>query len=184
MIDTDGYRLNVGIILLNQDSKVLWAKRVGQEAWQFPQGGLKAHETPEQALYRELNEEIGLTNKHVKLLGSTRQWLRYRLPPHLIRHYQKPLCIGQKQKWFLLQLTASDNEIRLNNGDTPEFEKWYWVDFWYPLQEVVYFKRKVYENALQELEPLAKKANVKANPSNPTKLNFQAKYTFAKSLQK
>jgi len=158
MIDTDGYRLNVGIILINQEGQVLWAKRVGQDAWQFPQGGLKAHENPKQALFRELHEEIGLTNKHVKILGSTRNWLRYRLPNHLIRYHQKPLCIGQKQMWFLLQLTASDEAIKVDGNKNPEFDSWNWVDYWQPLSEVIYFKRRVYEMALKELSPIMKKA--------------------------
>jgi putative (di)nucleoside polyphosphate hydrolase len=154
MIDTDGYRMNVGIILTNQDGQVLWAKRVGQDAWQFPQGGIKATETPKRALFRELNEELGLSTKQVHVLGATRGWLRYRLPHNLIRYHQRPLCIGQKQVWYLLRLLGHDNSIRLNTSDNPEFDQWLWVDYWYPLTEVVYFKKAVYENALKELQPL------------------------------
>jgi putative (di)nucleoside polyphosphate hydrolase len=154
MIDTDGYRMNVGIILTNQEGQVLWAKRVGQNAWQFPQGGIKAYETPKRALFRELYEELGLTAKQVQVLGATRGWLRYRLPNHLIRHYQRPLCIGQKQVWYLLRLVTNDSQIHLTMSSEPEFEQWLWVDYWYPLTEVVYFKKNVYEAALKELEPL------------------------------
>jgi putative (di)nucleoside polyphosphate hydrolase len=157
MIDTDGYRMNVGIILTNQDGQVLWAKRVGQDAWQFPQGGIKAYETPKRALFRELHEELGLTIKQVHVLGATRGWLRYRLPHHLIRHYQRPLCIGQKQVWYVLRLLSNDNSIYLNAVDNPEFDKWVWVDYWYPLTEVIYFKKEVYQNALKELQPLAQR---------------------------
>jgi putative (di)nucleoside polyphosphate hydrolase len=161
MIDTDGYRLNVGIILVNQVSQVLWAKRVGQEAWQFPQGGIKAHEQPQQALFRELREEVGLTTKQVRVLGATRHWLRYKLPTHLIRHHQRPLCIGQKQMWFLLQFIGKETDICFDKSDEkPEFDGWNWVDYWHPLEEVVYFKKKVYENALSELEPFLKKIKV------------------------
>lgn len=154
MIDTDGYRMNVGIILANQKGQVLWAKRVGQDAWQFPQGGIKAYETPKRALFRELYEELGLTVKQVQVLGATCGWLRYRLPNHLVRHYQRPLCIGQKQVWYLLRLVTNDSQIHLNISEEPEFEQWLWVDYWYPLTEVVYFKKNVYEAALKELEPL------------------------------
>lgn len=154
MIDTDGYRMNVGIILTNQDGQVLWAKRVGQNAWQFPQGGIKAHETPKRALFRELHEELGLATKEVDVLGATRGWLRYSLPNHLVRHHQRPLCIGQKQVWYLLRLLVGENCIRLNSDDDPEFDQWLWVDYWYPLAEVVYFKKEVYENALRELQSL------------------------------
>jgi len=159
MIDTDGYRMNVGIILTNQEGQVLWAKRVGQDAWQFPQGGIKAYETPKRALFRELYEELGLTAKQVHVLGATRGWLRYRLPNHLIRHYQRPLCIGQKQVWYLLRLVTNDSQIDMTVCDEPEFEQWLWVDYWYPLTEVVYFKKNVYEAALQELEPLQQQAH-------------------------
>jgi putative (di)nucleoside polyphosphate hydrolase len=157
MIDTDGFRMNVGIILANQEGQVLWAKRVGQEAWQFPQGGIKAHETPRRALFRELAEELGLTATQVQILGTTRGWLRYRLPNHLIRHYQRPLCIGQKQVWYLLRLLTSEEHIRLDTSEEPELDQWLWVDYWHPLKDVVYFKKQVYESALQELEPLLRR---------------------------
>ena len=154
MIDTDGYRMNVGIILINQDGQVLWAKRAGQNAWQFPQGGIKAHETPKRALFRELHEELGLVAKQVHVLGATRGWLRYRLPNHLIRYHQRPLCIGQKQVWYILRLLVNDNSIHLSANEIPEFDQWLWVKYWYPLTEVVYFKKDVYEKALGELQPL------------------------------
>ncbi|OQW95608.1 MAG: RNA pyrophosphohydrolase [Beggiatoa sp. IS2] len=157
MIDTDGYRLNVGIILTNRDRQVFWAKRVGQEAWQFPQGGMKPREQPKQALLRELYEEIGLATRQVHIVGSTRGWLRYQLPSHLIRYNQQPLCVGQKQIWFLLRFLGKDSDIKFDKMNVPEFDGWNWVDYWYPLQEVVYFKKKVYESALKELASLAGK---------------------------
>lgn len=155
MIDLDGYRANVGIILNNQDGKLLWARRVGQEAWQFPQGGIQPNETPEDAMYRELREEVGLESYHVTILGRTSDWLRYQLPKALIRHQSKPLCIGQKQIWFLLELVGDESDVRLDLSDQPEFDHWRWVDYWEPLKEIVAFKRNVYEDALAELEPLA-----------------------------
>jgi len=151
MIDTDGYRLNVGIILTNREGEVLWTKRVGQNAWQFPQGGIKAHETPRDALFRELYEEVGLSSKQVKVLGETKRWLRYRLPNHLIRYHQRPLCIGQKQIWYMLRLLCPAEEICFDATDNPEFDQWAWVDYWYPLSQVIYFKKRVYQNALNEL---------------------------------
>lgn len=141
-------------MLCNRDGKLLWARRIGQDAWQFPQGGIKRHETPEQALYRELGEELGLKPEHVQIVGCTRGWLRYRLPRRLIRHGHRPLCIGQKQRWFLLRLVGSEGDVRLDLSDRPEFDRWCWVPYWYPLRQVVSFKRKVYERALHELEPL------------------------------
>ncbi|MGD8941568.1 MAG: RNA pyrophosphohydrolase [Gammaproteobacteria bacterium] len=155
MIDSDGYRPNVGIILSNTQGKVLWARRIGQNAWQFPQGGIKAHETPQQALFRELWEEVGLESRHVEVLGATRGWLRYKLPKCLMRRQDhQPVCIGQKQIWYMLRLMGGDDKVRLDAADTPEFDGWRWVDYWYPLQEVVAFKRDVYKKALKELAPL------------------------------
>lgn len=150
MIDQDGFRQGVGIILVNAKRQVFLAKRIGKEAWQFPQGGIKEAESPEEAMYRELKEEIGLQADDVKILSSTRRWLRYRLPKRLVRHHSKPLCIGQKQKWFLLQLTSNDKRIDLMATDSPEFDSWAWVSYWYPLTQVVAFKRRVYNLAMKE----------------------------------
>lgn len=154
VIDSQGYRPNVGIILSNRDGRVFWARRIGQDAWQFPQGGIRRSETPEQALYRELYEEVGLCPEHVEIIGVTKGWLRYRLPPKLVRRYCTPLCIGQKQVWFLLRLVGSEGEVQLDGSPQPEFDRWRWVDYWHPLREVVSFKRNVYRKALHQLEPL------------------------------
>ncbi|WP_455218400.1 RNA pyrophosphohydrolase [Kaarinaea lacus] len=154
MIDSEGYRPNVGIILCNGKGRLLWARRIGQDAWQFPQGGIQPHESPEEALYRELREEIGLEQHHVEVLGCTRRWLRYDLPKRFIRHGSQPVCIGQKQLWFLLRLTGSDDDVKLDVGEKPEFDGWRWVDYWYPVDKVVTFKQEVYRNALEELAPL------------------------------
>ena len=154
MIDREGYRHNVGIILVNPQGQLFWARRIGEDSWQFPQGGIRAHETPEDALFRELAEEVGLLPVQVEMMGATRGWLRYRLPPHLIRHNSHPICIGQKQKWFLMRLLADTEKIRFDLGDKPEFDHWRWVDHEAPVNEVVSFKRGVYQRALDELIPL------------------------------
>ena len=156
MIDSEGFRPNVGIILANDAGQLLWARRVGgRDAWQFPQGGIQRGESPEQALYRELQEEVGLEPDHVEIVAATRGWLRYRLPKRFIRKGQNPPCIGQKQKWFLLRMLAEDKAVRLDLNDKPEFDHWQWVSYWYPLDQVVSFKREVYRRALKELvQPL------------------------------
>ncbi|CAM4449387.1 MAG: RNA pyrophosphohydrolase [Legionellaceae bacterium] len=156
VIDSDGYRPNVGIILINHTNLVFWARRIGQQAWQFPQGGIRTLETPEEGLYRELYEELGLEPSDVAILGCTSDWLRYRLPKHLIRYYSHPVCVGQKQKWFLLRLIGSEQKIRLNLSSSPEFDSWRWVNYWYPIKQVIAFKRDVYRKALRELAPLIK----------------------------
>ncbi len=154
MIDVDGFRPNVGIILCNQDGLLFWGRRLGQNAWQFPQGGIQQGETPEQALYRELCEEVGLLPTDVEILGFTKGWLRYRLPPRLVRPRNGPLCICQKQVGYLLRLLNDDQAVRLDACDHPEFDRWRWVDYWYPIRKIVAFKRGVYRRALAELAPV------------------------------
>ena len=153
MIDADGFRANVGIILANQEGRVLWARRVGQDAWQFPQGGIAQGESPEEALYRELEEEVGLTSGAVDIVACTQGWLRYRLPKRYIRKGTNPVCIGQKQKWFLLRMLAPDEAVKVDAHPKPEFDHWRWVSYWYPLSQVISFKREVYRSALKELAP-------------------------------
>lgn len=153
MIDADGFRPNVGIILCNTAGQVLWARRSGHDAWQFPQGGISENESPEDAMYRELWEEVGLERPDVRIISSTRGWLRYRLPRRFVRHDNSPVCIGQKQKWFLLQMLCDDESVVLNKTHPPEFDGWRWVSYWYPLNQVVSFKREVYRKALIELAP-------------------------------
>ncbi len=153
MIDADGFRPNVGIVLANKQGQVFWARRIGQDAWQFPQGGIQKQEKPEDALYRELHEEVGLEASEVKMISCTRGWLRYRLPQRLVRRDSKPVCIGQKQKWFLLLMLADDQQVNVKHSVSAEFDQWRWVSYWYPLGQVVSFKRNVYRRAMKELAP-------------------------------
>lgn len=165
MIDPDGYRPNVAIVLMRPDGRVFWARRVRRDGWQFPQGGMNSDETPTEAMFRELREETGLLPEHVDVLGSTPGWLRYRLPPRAIRRHDRLVCIGQKQVWFLLRFTGDESDLRLDLTDSPEFDHWRWVDFWYPLEHVVNFKRMVYTHALHHLAPVARQvAGVQAIP--------------------
>ena len=151
MIDRDGYRPNVGIIILNARNEVFWGKRVNQHAWQFPQGGIKHGESPEQAMYRELYEEVGLERQHVKVLGRTRGWLRYDVPDQWIKRDWRGNYRGQKQIWYLLRLVARDCDVHLRASERPEFDAWRWNDYWVPLDSVIEFKRDVYQRALSEL---------------------------------
>ena len=98
MIDADGFRANVGIILANTQGQVLWAKRIGHNAWQFPQGGIDRGETPMDAMYRELWEEVGLHPRHVDLLAVTQDWLRYRLPQNVMYGMDSTLYVLGKNR--------------------------------------------------------------------------------------
>ncbi|MEM8593272.1 MAG: RNA pyrophosphohydrolase [Pseudomonadota bacterium] len=156
MIDENGFRANVGMVVCNQQGQLLWAKRVGNStAWQFPQGGIKQGETPKQALYRELKEEVGLSPDDVTVLAQTNDWLTYHLPKQFQRKNTTPLCIGQKQQWFLLLLESDDSAIELIPEDPKaerEFIEWCWVDYWYPVKQIISFKKDVYQQFLSEFE--------------------------------
>jgi len=159
MLDRDGYRPNVGIILVNSRNGVFWGKRIREHSWQFPQGGIKRGESPEQAMYRELHEEVGLHPHHVRIVGRTRDWLRYEVPEHWVRREWRGHYRGQKQIWFLVRLVGRDSDIDLRASSHPEFDAWRWNDYWVPLDAVIEFKRGVYVQALNELARL-----VFANP--------------------
>jgi putative (di)nucleoside polyphosphate hydrolase len=154
-IDQQGYRANVGIILKDRAGRVLIAGRRDRGGWQFPQGGVRPSEPLEAAMYRELHEEVGLERADVALLGVTSDWLRYRLPERYVRRDSEPVCIGQKQRWFLLDLLTQRSQLRFDCTEAPEFDRCRWVNYWRPVKEVVYFKRRVYVQALHELAPLA-----------------------------
>ena len=119
MIDADGFRANVGIVICNKMGQVFWARRYGQHSWQFPQGGIDEGETAEQAMYRELHEEVGLTKKDVDVLKTGH----------------------------------------------PEFDDWRWVSYWYPIRNVVSFKRDVYRKVMKEFAGVAMPA-VQRPPQN------------------
>lgn len=166
MIDAEGFRLNVGVVISNGKGKVFLAKRINQNAWQFPQGGLNEGEDLESALFRELKEEVGLTRDMVKIVNFTKNWLRYKLPRKMIRE-EEPICIGQKQRWYLLDFYGDDKQFFLNNSAKPEFDGWQWVNYWYPLRQVITFKKEVYRKALKELAPSFWKLSSRRNRSQP-----------------
>ena len=160
MIDSEGFRANVGIIVMNAQGQLLWARRFGsQNAWQFPQGGIRPEETPVEGMYRELTEELGITAADVAIIAETKDWVRYRLPQRFQRGDDPKRCIGQKQKWFLLKLLSDDSAVKLDLCSHPEFDTWRWVSYWFPLKQVIYFKRHVYRKVLQEFSNFEKAVN-------------------------
>ncbi len=156
MLDREGFRPNVGIILVNAHNQVFWGKRLREHSWQFPQGGIKYGETPLQAMYRELYEEVGLCPEHIEVLGRTRDWLHYEVPETFIRRESRGHYRGQKQIWFLLRLIGQDSNINLRATTCPEFDAWRWNTYWVPSKQIIEFKRNVYHNALTELSRFLK----------------------------
>ena len=151
MLDRDGYRPNVAIVIVNVRNQVFWGKRVREHSWQFPQGGINPGETPERAMFRELHEEVGLEPRHVRILGRTREWLRYEVPHHWVKREWRGSYRGQKQIWYLLRLVGRDTDVSLRASERPEFDAWRWHDYWVPLDAVIDFKREVYRMALEQL---------------------------------
>ena len=165
VIDPQGFRANVGIVLMRGTGEVFLGRRTGGRGWQFPQGGMRPGESLEESLYRELHEEVGLRPEDVELAGRTERWLRYRLPARYVRRNRQPVCIGQKQRWFLLRLKREDAHFELQATSEPEFDQWRWVSYWEPVREIIYFKRAVYVQALTELAPLAFPGGAPVAPS-------------------
>jgi putative (di)nucleoside polyphosphate hydrolase len=151
MIYVDGYRQNIGIILLNKSTnQVFWGRRKGESAWQFPQGGIFEQEEQDAAMYRELYEELGLKPCHVKIVAKTKEWLYYDVPSIYLRSANRGYR-GQKQIWYLLEFLGSDQDIDVMLTKDHEFDAWKWVEFWYPVEHVIEFKQEVYKKAMQEL---------------------------------
>ena len=150
-IDTQGFRANVGIVLMRDGGELFLGGRRDGRGWQFPQGGVQRNERPEEALYRELHEEIGLQACHVQILGRTRDWMRYDVPQNWVKRESRSSYKGQKQIWFLLRLIGRDCDVSLRASGHPEFDAWRWNDYWIELDCVIEFKREVYCMALNEL---------------------------------
>ncbi len=146
------YRKNVGAVLLNKENKIFAGIRFGASqanSWQMPQGGIMEGETEEQALIREMQEEIGIFPHSFNIIKKTAKRLKYTIPEEMRRTVWQKLYIGQEQRWFLVQFTGSDEDINVN-GDFPEFKKWAWQTPENLIKSIVYFKRDVYINVFKE----------------------------------
>jgi putative (di)nucleoside polyphosphate hydrolase len=147
------YRKNVGLIVLDQNNQLLICRRKGKKTWQFPLGGIDADESPIQAAYRELYEEVGIKKNQVKVIQKSKYWYRYDLPgkykpwPKSLKNFK-----GQTQKWFMLKANA-ELEINLLNEVPQEFVEYKWSAYWHALASVVPFKQDVYRNVLSEFLP-------------------------------
>lgn len=148
------YRLNVGAALFSRDGLVFVGRRKGfPDAWQLPQGGVDEGENLHAAVLRELHEEIG-TNK-ADILGEHPEWLSYDLPPHLLGVAWGGQYRGQKQKWFALRFTGTDQDIRLDADQHPEFEAWQWIKLADLPKYAVSFKHDIYARLAQDFAPYA-----------------------------
>jgi putative (di)nucleoside polyphosphate hydrolase len=152
-VDALGYRPNVGIIICNKDNQLLFAKRSGTDNWQFPQGGIKPGETLEEAMYRELHEEVGLNPDDVTILAQTEEWVTYQFMLEKTNSSGERY-VGQKQIWFLLRMLSDDEHVTLTNAEHHEFDEWRWVEYDYPLKHIVAFKKEVYEQTLDYFSPI------------------------------
>ena len=147
------YRSNVGIMLINDDGHVFVGQRLdnNQNAWQMPQGGIDGDEDPQSAAYRELLEETGIEQENVKFLATSSKWLLYDLPEDLIPKLWDGKYRGQKQKWFLFKFLGTNKDINIST-EHPEFSSWKWIPKENLLEEIVPFKKSVYESVLREFE--------------------------------
>lgn len=143
------YRPCVGVTLINPQG-LIWAGRRldgAPDAWQMPQGGIDAGETPRAAALRELHEETGIAASRVTLLAKTHHWLTYDLPPELLGKVWGGKYRGQRQKWFLFRFEGQDSEVEIDRPH-PEFAEWRWIGAEELLARIVPFKRAVYDQVI------------------------------------
>lgn len=150
------YRKGVGIMLLDRGGRVFVARRIDMPsaAWQMPQGGIDAGETPLEAAWREMLEEIG--TDRAELIAESRRWLRYDLPAELAAQLWRGRFRGQEQKWFAFRFTGSDSDIDIET-EHPEFLDWKWVEMAELPGLIVPFKRPLYESVVEEFARLARR---------------------------
>jgi len=154
MNEESNYRLNVGLIIVNNYGKVLICKRKNSNQWQFPQGGIDEGESPIEAAKREIFEEVGIKPSKIKVLGKIKDWVKYEIPIELAKKsFKKKGIVGQKQKWFIFKIKSEACITFVNDPDN-EFDDFAWVSYWRPIALIISFKKEVYRNVLAELLPI------------------------------
>ena len=139
-------------MILNARNQILVGQRLDHPSgyWQMPQGGIDENENPEEAVWREMMEEIGTNN--ASLITSSQKWVTYDIPTETLKKLPwGDKYIGQIQKWFLFRFTGSDNDINVETPN-PEFSEWKWIEHSELIENTVPFKRKVYETVLNEFD--------------------------------
>ena len=148
------FRRCVGMMILNEQNKILVGKRLDHPSghWQMPQGGIDENENPEKAVWREMYEEIG-TNKAI-IIKKSNQWINYEIPKSTLETLPwGNKYIGQTQKWFAFRFNGDETDINVGT-ENPEFSEWKWSDHNLLVENIVPFKREVYEKVLDEFRDL------------------------------
>ena len=140
----ENYRDTVAAIIINKNKHILMCEHIWiDNAWQFPQGGVEDNESEEDALKRELYEEIG--TKKIHIIKKMPEQVTYKFPYYLKSKYQ---IDGQRQTYFLVYFYGEDSEIVFDRQEKPEFKKFEWVKLDEPPKKVIYFKKLAYLDAL------------------------------------
>ena len=141
-------------MILNNNNDILVGRRLDHPSgyWQMPQGGIDDNENPEEAVWREMMEEIG-TNK-AKLYKTSNQWIKYEIPKETLDHLPwGKIYIGQTQKWFMFKFLGKDKDINVETQN-PEFSEWKWMNYNDLVKNAVPFKKNIYQKILNEFKEL------------------------------
>ena len=150
MYEKPRYRRGVGMVIINLKKQIFIGQRFDKDksAWQMPQGGIDRGESPKKAVIREMKEETGI-KKNYKIIYESKDWYFYKLPSYLRKKLWKGRFIGQKQKWFIISFSGSDEEINIKTMK-PEFKRWEWSSQEKILKKIVSFKKRLYTNIFKE----------------------------------
>lgn len=152
MTESLPYRPNVGIMLANQNGLIFVGQRldsIDSAAWQMPQGGIDSGETEEEAAFRELAEETGVSEEHVTLIARAKEEYIYDLPEELMGKLWKGKWRGQRQMWFLMRFIGEDSDVNIAT-EHAEFAAWKWVKPEELPGLIVPFKKRIYEGLIRE----------------------------------